>query len=31
MGGQVSEHERAVTVLIARNDVAGPDRSWARH
>jgi conjugative relaxase-like TrwC/TraI family protein len=29
--GQVSQDERAVTVLIARNDVAGADRSWARH
>jgi conjugative relaxase-like TrwC/TraI family protein len=29
--GQVSAHERAVTVLIARNDVTGVDRRWARH
>jgi ATP-dependent exoDNAse (exonuclease V) alpha subunit len=29
--GQVSAHERAVTVLIARNDVTGTDRAWARH
>ena len=28
--GQVSAHERAVTVLIARNDVSGADRAWAR-
>jgi conjugative relaxase-like TrwC/TraI family protein len=29
--GQVSPHERAVTVLIGRHDVTGADRAWAQH
>jgi conjugative relaxase-like TrwC/TraI family protein len=29
--GQVSRQEHVVNVLIARNDVAGTDRAWARY